>query len=253
MRTYLHAFGALTLLLVTSACKKQNSSDYEGEYQSSGQLTEEPVVMYTRSGVEINVQRIEGVLRRRNMLGGRFNLNVGTTPVTAPSYLSSWEMLTLGASTPMKIKVSANHSASISGINSGNTPVAIQGNATQPTRDVLLITQTDSTTLFTSGSEACLALPQKVARYHDGRRWRYIGQAPGSVYSYMCWQKRTFVLYAANGQLTIPMVSCMMSSTNCGYSFSGYSWFAPNDNMASQLLPGDTVVIQKRLLALTKI
>lgn len=253
MRIHQPALGALVLLLAASACKKQNASDYVGEYESTGLLTEEPVVMYTRNGVNTNVQRIEAVLRRRNMLAGQFNLSVSNAPVTAPAYILSWEFLALGSSTPLKITLGANHSASISGTNAGNSPVSLQGEATRPASNVLLITRVDSTTLFTSGSESCLALSQKVVRYNDGRRWRYIGQAPGSVYSYVCRQRSVFALQSASGQLAVPLVSSMTSSNNCGMSFSAYSWFAPNEDMASQLLAGDTVVVQKKWLKLRKL
>ncbi|RYZ18205.1 MAG: hypothetical protein EOO16_23015 [Chitinophagaceae bacterium] len=224
---------ALTLLLLAGAqfaCKKSNTGDLNGTYQSNGAMSVGPLRMYV-SGSVLTDTSVTGPYARRYVTGN-LDPSMGFLPGAS------------SATMPFTYKVTINNLEGTIFFE-GQAPVTVDIRHT-PER-LLLAARDSSAYYYNSSDDRCGQLLRRVTLDHSDSAC-YVMPVSSLSNSY-CRYRDVFPLEVAGSTLNVPTMILAINSNGCVRRLIN-AWGRFDPAVATMLQAGDTILVQERTLPL---
>ncbi|WP_303312702.1 hypothetical protein [Hymenobacter sp. BT730] len=229
----------LTALFGLSNCQKDPAPPLlalPGSYYSANEIVAQPIRMYTQQGEVRNDALIDDFIRREYQPAGfpRTNLSIG----------DSLLLLTIPEKGPVTLVSKTFYKTYFA-----------QAQVSGQTHDSFALTRLDSITqrVPLATPTRCAVLMDQMEQAPPSRRCFPISSTTG--YAQFCWLKQAYAIGIRDGQLFLPVFNYLVKSDfsagRCMFGRSG-QWNLFNSAIRSQLLAGDTLVVQMNEVALLK-
>lgn len=236
---------ALCAAVLLGSCGKDNGETplaLTGEYQATKVLAAtNPIRMYTKTGEIANVPLVDSYIRRQ------FG--------TRPSFFSRTDVAIAGLDL-QTLTIDANDQATLATFYQTNT-TRVNSRITLRTPHYFVLTAADSaSTLIPVGApNRCVQLLDQIKTIAPIKRCYPLPGITGYIQG--CKFQPVQVVSIQNRQLFFPVLSWLVvrgqpSSGTCTYGFADERNIF-NSAMLNQLVDGDTLVVQERQIALTKL
>ena len=236
-----HHLYSLALLLL-AGCGKDPGIELPspGDYETGPTIVANSIVMYTKNGQVNNPQLVDKFLSGKQ-LGPPFFFR---TDVANNDFF-------------FKLTISTNSQATL--VSQGLTnPVTKKAEITTRNPEYFVLTEVDSVSISSSNTYAnrCSLLGQKLKTVNPVQRCKSLPLSTG--YSQICKFRPVQVVTIRDGKFFLSVLSWMVQTgpsaatgSFCGLS-SGGERNTFNPAMVTQLIDGDTIVVQQREIALLK-
>jgi hypothetical protein len=240
---YLLALGA-TILTSCGSDKEDTPFVLAGEYQTGTTLmATNPIAMYTKSGEVKNDRVIDSFLKSSRL------------PIS--TYFSRTDVPFPSADTkPLKVIIQENGKATLVAVGPTGTD-STKAEVTRQTPEYIIVSDIDSVGGPSNPSSPpltrCYQFRDKIETFYPVKHCRPVSYTSGT-YEYFCKFRTIRVIEIKDGQLFIPQLSWFVRSgrpTDCSLVYSG-EWNTFDTAILNQLVEGDTIVVQKRQVALLK-
>lgn len=216
------------------SCKKNNTGNLNGTYQSNGTMSVEPARLYVAGGV-ITDTSVTGPFARR------FPVPPGVNP--ALGFLVG----TSSASMPMTYRVQINDFQGT--LYDANPNGSAAGLDVQHNPDLLLLARRDSATYFYQSPEPrCAQLLRRTSLDHsDSACYAYPNS--GNFSGRACKYRSVLPLLVTGTTLTVPTQVVAIRSNGCvDVQYNAWSRF--DESVAALLGSGDSILVQTRRVPL---
>lgn len=217
---------SIVVIATLISCNKNNElPQFEGQYKNSTEGIITPVIMFTKQGQVTDITTIQGFLQRKGFTN-EFIFN--SSSISIPTGLSV-------------LTISENNTVSI--LTNGSSTI-LQGEIIDKTSSELTIAAMDSTKYYIM-REAGRCDTFSIGISNSKRKFYPLSSFSGYKGFYKF--RRILPLKINNGQLIMPLMKSLVSSSNGGSScyvyFRDY-WDSFNSDIPGQLMKGDTIVYQ---------
>jgi hypothetical protein len=240
MKKYLYAL-LMSAICLAGCSKEKVPFALDGTYQLGPTVSAaNPIKLYTKDGIMEDPALIDRFLARRQYL-----VNAAIFARSdAPSPYANPVTLTIEGSRAVLV-VSRSYATKFD---------TSRAEITSRTDRSFVVTGFDSTTIGNNDGSHCATLVEQMHSPHGGHRC--VKLPPASGFSSFCFVRPMWVVITKDGKLFAPQLSWFLQASPplakaCTYSYSR-EWDLFNPAVRSQLLAGDTLVVQEREIALLK-
>lgn len=232
-------------LFILAGCSNDDETQgafvLAGDYQAATTVVTAPIALYTKDGLVNNPTLVDNLLRRRSL--------------NTPGYFSRVDAPVTGNG----LKLSINSSGQALLISTYPTRTdTVKASVGNQTASSFTLTNADSIVAISPGSASffyrCDLLAGNIKAVYPVKHCRAVSVSSGTV-SQACGFRPVKLIEIRGGQLFVPIFSWFVETgqpTTCGTAAGG-EWNTFNPAILNQLVAGDTIVVQTKSVALTRI